>query len=95
VSSELSDHSNPPCLYNVYSLATCFATALRDKLLRKLRSVTAPQSWIGNWPLCYKTNFSWNIAISIEVLEEVLSFYDYFVLCNYPVSFLEHKKFMI
>jgi len=41
--------------------------------------------------LC-KTNLSWNIANFIEVLEEVLSFYDYYVLCNYPVSFLEHKK---
>jgi len=28
----------------------------------------------------------------IEVLEEVLSFYDYYVLCNYPLSFLAHKK---
>jgi len=46
----------------------------------------------SKWPLCYKTNLSWNIANFIEVLEEVLSSYDYYMLCNYPVSFLEHKK---
>jgi len=44
------------------------------------------------WPLCYETNLSWNIAYFIEVLRKVLSFYDYYMLCNYPVSFLEHKK---
>jgi len=49
----------------------------------------------SKWLLCYKTNLSWNIANFIEVLEEVLLFYDYYVLCNYPVSFLEHKKRMI
>jgi len=46
----------------------------------------------SKWPLCYKTNLSWNIANFIEALEEVLSSYDYYMLCNYPVSFLEHKK---
>jgi len=46
----------------------------------------------SKWPLCYKTNLSWNIAYFIEVLEEGLSFCDYYVLCNYPLSFLEHKK---
>jgi len=39
-----------------------------------------------------ETNLSWNIAYFIEVLGEVLSFYDYYVLCNYSLSFLEHKK---
>jgi len=46
----------------------------------------------SKWPLCYKTNLSWNIAYFIEILEEVLSFCDYYVLCSYPLSFLEHKK---
>jgi len=46
----------------------------------------------SKWPLCYETNLSWNIAYLIEVLEEVLSFHDYYVLCNHPLSFLEHKK---
>jgi len=44
------------------------------------------------WPLCYKTNLSWNIANFIEILEEVLSFYDYYEICNYPLSLLEQKK---
>jgi len=47
----------------------------------------------SKWPLCYETNFSWNIAYFIKVLGEVLSFYDYHVLCNYPLNFLEHKKY--
>jgi len=42
----------------------------------------------SKWPLCYKRNLSWNIAYFIEVL----SSFDYYMLCNYPVSFLEHKK---
>jgi len=47
----------------------------------------------SKWPLCYETlNLSCNIAYFIEVLKEVLSFYDYYVLCNYPLSFLERKK---
>jgi len=46
----------------------------------------------SKWPLCCKTNLSGNIANFIEALEEVLSSYDYYVLCNYPVSFLGHKK---
>jgi len=33
-----------------------------------------------------------NIGNFIEVLEEVLSSYDYYMLCNYPVSFLEHIR---
>jgi len=46
----------------------------------------------SKWPLCYKTNLSWNIAYFIEVLGEVLSLYDYYLHCNYPLSFLEPKK---
>jgi len=46
----------------------------------------------SKWPLCYKTNLSWNIANFIKVLEEFLSSYGYYMLCNYPLSFLEHKK---
>jgi len=42
----------------------------------------------SKWPLYYKTNLSWNIAYFIEVL----SFYDYYLHCNYPLSFLKHKK---
>jgi len=39
-----------------------------------------------------RNKLTWNIAYFIDVLGEVLSFYDYYELCNYPVSFLEHKK---
>jgi len=47
----------------------------------------------SKWPLCYETNLSQNIDYFIEVLGEVLLFYDYYVLCNYPLSFiLKHKK---
>jgi len=46
----------------------------------------------SKWPLCYETNLSWNIAYFIEILGEVLSFYDYYVLSNYPLSFLKKKK---
>jgi len=55
----------------------------------------APYLVIQNskWPLCYKTNLSWNITNFIAILEEVLSFYDYYMLCNFPLSFLEHKKY--
>jgi len=27
-----------------------------------------------------------------DFIEEFLSFYDYYVLCNYPLSLLENKK---
>jgi len=46
----------------------------------------------SKWPFCYKTNLSWNIANFIKILEEFLSFYDYYVLCNYSLSLLENKK---
>jgi len=46
----------------------------------------------SKWHLCNKTNLSWNIANFIEVLEEILAFYDYYVLCNYLLSLLENKK---
>jgi len=56
--------------------------------LHILSTIFGHQELNSKWPLCYKTNLSWNIPSFIEVL----SFYDYYVLCNYPLSFLEHKK---